>query len=416
MRRAASRTAQAPVEREGSDGRLRSARRALPVLVAVALLSTLTVGVASAARLGSDAQRMRIAVAPSPSPSAVAPDLSTSDLALPFPNGTASPAASAAPSAAAPSRAPAVAPLKALRAPDLLVTVTSPLTPAQVSALGSVRAVTAISVVDIGTVKVGGKGARLVGVDPSSFRPFTPAQTAGSDALWQSVARGDLAPDYALARARKLPLGGSVAVDGAADVTSRVGAVAAYGLPGIDLVTDQGTARQLGVVPSSAVLLSAPQRSIGALQQAVRAVVGQDAVVDVLRPAPVPVLAPTARPTTYRGLYIDSARYCPGLSWTVLAAIGQVESDHGRNNGPSSAGALGPMQFLPSTWATYGLDGDGDGKADINDPFDAVPAAATYLCRFGANRGQQGLYDAVFAYNHADWYVREVLALAAQYR
>ncbi|MCW2707286.1 MAG: Lytic transglycosylase catalytic, partial [Frankiales bacterium] len=111
-----------------------------------------------------------------------------------------------------------------------------------------------------------------------------------------------------------------------------------------------------------------------------------------------------------------SASYCPGLSWKVLAAIGQVESDHGRNVGPSSAGALGPMQFMPSTWAQYAVDGDGDGKADIMNPYDAVPAAALYLCRNGAGLGGQALYDAIFNYNHADWYVREVLAIAAAYR
>ncbi|MGI8536387.1 MAG: lytic transglycosylase domain-containing protein, partial [Mycobacteriales bacterium] len=122
------------------------------------------------------------------------------------------------------------------------------------------------------------------------------------------------------------------------------------------------------------------------------------------------------KPRNYRELYIDSARYCKGLSWTVLAAIGQVESGHGRNLGPSSAGALGPMQFLPSTWAAYGVDGDRDGRADIMNPFDAVPSSAAYLCRFGANRGPDGLYNAIFAYNHADWYVQKVLGLAAQYR
>ena len=65
-------------------------------------------------------------------------------------------------------------------------------------------------------------------------------------------------------------------------------------------------------------------------------------------------------PANYLALYqASAAKYCPGLSWTVLAAIGQIESGHGTNNGPSSAGALGPMQFLPSTWAVWGIDGFG---------------------------------------------------------
>ena len=105
------------------------------------------------------------------------------------------------------------------------------------------------------------------------------------------------------------------------------------------------------------------------------------------------------------------------MSWTVLAAIGQIESGDGRNVGPSTAGALGPMQFLPSTWATWGIDGFGEtGTPDIMNPFDAVPSAARYLCAAGASSGTQaGLRQAIFGYNHADWYVNEVLGLAAQY-
>ena len=166
-------------------------------------------------------------------------------------------------------------------------------------------------------------------------------------------------------------------------------------------------------IRDSAVLVSAPDRGVKALTRAVRQVLG-DADVQVLR---AEVVTPRAgRPASYRDLYIDSARYCPGMSWTVLAAIGQVESGHGKNLGPSSAGALGPMQFLPSTWASYGVDGDGDGDADINDPYDAVPAAALYLCRYGGGGSGQALYDAVYAYNHLDSYVQTVLDLADRYQ
>lgn len=307
----------------------------------------------------------------------------------------------------------AVAPLRTLRVPDLFVTVRRPLTDRQVAALRAIPKMQGLTVLDVGTVHVGGgKGVRVAGVNPSQFRQFTPRETATSDALWQSVARGELAPTYAVARSHRLPLGGTVTVSGLRVIPQRVGAVAVFGVPGVDLVTGRQQALSLGVVPSSAVLLNAPGLDIQALTNAVRTVVGAGAVLDVLRPPTVT----RNKPSTYRELYIDSARYCPGLPWQVLAAIGQVESDHGRNVGPSSAGALGPMQFLPSTWAYAGVDGDGDGKANIMDPYDAVPAAALYLCRAGAANGPQGLADAIFSYNHADWYVREVLALAAQYK
>jgi membrane-bound lytic murein transglycosylase B len=91
-----------------------------------------------------------------------------------------------------------------------------------------------------------------------------------------------------------------------------------------------------------------------------------------------------------------------------------VETHHGRGTMVSSAGALGPMQFLPGTFARYAVDGDHDGKADIMDPADAILSAAPYLCANGAGAGGQQLYSAIWHYNHADWYVRLVLALASK--
>ena len=118
--------------------------------------------------------------------------------------------------------------------------------------------------------------------------------------------------------------------------------------------------------------------------------------------------AETTIPAELMSLYLRAERQY-GVPWSVLASINSIESAFGRNLGPSSAGARGPMQFIPSTWAAYGVDGNGDGRKDINDPEDAIPAAARYLKASGA---PQDMQRAIFAYNHAQWYVDKVLALA----
>ncbi len=116
----------------------------------------------------------------------------------------------------------------------------------------------------------------------------------------------------------------------------------------------------------------------------------------------------------YVRIYKDSAeRYGFARDWYVLAAVGKIESNHGENMGSSSAGAMGPMQFLPSTWSSYGVDGDGDGEANIMNPEDAIPAAAAYL---KAGDAPDDWYAALFTYNRAGWYVEEVLAIAENYR
>jgi hypothetical protein len=97
------------------------------------------------------------------------------------------------------------------------------------------------------------------------------------------------------------------------------------------------------------------------------------------------------------------------VPWQVLAAINEIETDYGRNLSVSSAGAVGWMQFMPATWARYGIDATGSGYADPYNPVDAVFAAARYLNAAGA---KHNLWNAVFAYNHAAWYVESVLLRA----
>lgn len=128
----------------------------------------------------------------------------------------------------------------------------------------------------------------------------------------------------------------------------------------------------------------------------------------------------TTIPPEYLALY-EQAGLASGLPWQLLAGIGKVECDHGQSPDPSctqegvvnKAGAGGPMQFLASTWSRYGLDADGDGKADRWDPVDAVFSAANYLRAAGA---PDDIPAALYAYNHSQAYVAEVLAWADLYQ
>ena len=112
-----------------------------------------------------------------------------------------------------------------------------------------------------------------------------------------------------------------------------------------------------------------------------------------------------------RGIW-QAAGNTYGIPWEILAAINKVETNFGQNLGPSSAGAVGWMQFMPSTWARWGLDANGDGIADPDNPTDAIFSAARYLAGCG---GQFDIAAAVHCYNHSNAYVSDVLGLAAQY-
>ncbi|HWC25001.1 MAG TPA: lytic murein transglycosylase, partial [Solirubrobacteraceae bacterium] len=131
---------------------------------------------------------------------------------------------------------------------------------------------------------------------------------------------------------------------------------------------------------------------------------------------------PGAVPVGVPNFFIDKFRIPPfllpiyqaagiqyGIRWEILAAINEIETDYGRNLNISSAGALGWMQFMPATWKAYGTDANRDGRKDPFNPVDAIFAAARYLRAAGA---EQDLRRAIFAYNHADWYVESVLMRA----
>ena len=131
-------------------------------------------------------------------------------------------------------------------------------------------------------------------------------------------------------------------------------------------------------------------------------------------------LAKAAIPPAWLIWYMDAAKTCPGLPWSVLAGIGTVESDNGQSTAPgvhsgaNFAGAEGPMQFEPATFAEYATGPDK--PLSPYDPADAIYTAAAMLCASGARGGTDtGIENAAFAYNHAGWYVTEVMSWAARY-
>jgi hypothetical protein len=272
-----------------------------------------------------------------------------------------------------------------------------------------------------GAVVVGGHRLTLFGAGPD-LRGLTPALTARSDALWQSIARGELTLSYTKAGHWRRKLGATLTVQGRNGFFPvRLGAFAALGIGRADGLVNASEARMLGFAPRRELVISAPHAQLDALRSDITRIFGSRVHVQSLRPRPVnqdallSAYARAAIPPSYLALYRAAATTCTGLPWTVLAAIGAVETGHGANTHVSSKGAMGPMQFLPSTFRAYAVDGNHDGVADIRDPADAVYTAARYLCFAGAGLGGQSLYDAIWSYNHADWYVREVINLAVAY-
>ena len=315
------------------------------------------------------------------------------------------------------------APPRQLFVPDLIAATPAGISAAQLARISKLTGVRAVLPVDGGKVTVNGQSADVLGVAPQAFRSWTPPETAAATAVWAGLSKGQLVSTHAAASKLHLSAGNSYQVSAAVRVQVPFGAQAALSVPGADAIVDQARSAQLGLAKNFAVLINAPGVNLVTLMAKIRSVIGQGAQVINLVPVvtvsklPVSTNVPTTGvPSSLMTLYRTSAEeYCPGMSWTVLAAINEIESGDGANVGPSSAGALGPMQFLPSTWAEWGIAAFGQpSPPDIMNPLDAVPSAARLLCAAGAGKPAT-LRGAIFAYNHATWYVDEVLALASEY-
>jgi hypothetical protein len=307
--------------------------------------------------------------------------------------------------------------------PDVIASVAGGVSAADLARLRKLGGVRAVLAVDGARITVNGTALTVLAAPAAALRPWTPPDTAASTPTWSAFQAGELITTASAAKKAGLAVGGSYPAVAAVSARITDGGTAQLGVSGVDGVVSQAEGARLGLVKNVAVLVNAPAADVTALVSQVQAALGSGARVIRLVPVtvstrlPVDTTVPAGRPASYLQLFkASAAKYCPGLSWTVLAAIGQIESGDGQNAGPSSAGALGPMQFLPSTWQAWGIDGFGDvGPPDIMNPFDAVPSAARMLCADGAAADGQGLRQAIFDYNHAGWYVDEVLTLAAEY-
>jgi Transglycosylase SLT domain len=317
------------------------------------------------------------------------------------------------------------APPRQLFVPDLIAAAASGITQAELAKIGKLSGVRAVLAVDGGQITVNGKSAEVLGVPPSAFRSWTPPETAAADPVWADLGKGELVSTGTAAKRLGLTAGSDYQISAAVQARVPFGIQAALSVPGVDAIVDEARSAQLGLVKNVAVLINAPGADLGTLMTQVKSVIGAGGQVRnlvayselTISKLPVTTNVPrTGVPSSYLMLYQESAaEYCPGMSWTVLAAIGEIESGNGANDGPSSAGALGPMQFMPSTWAAWGIDGFGQtGAPNIMNPLDAVPSAARMLCADGAGNPAT-LRNAIFDYNHATWYVNEVLALASEY-
>jgi hypothetical protein len=176
-------------------------------------------------------------------------------------------------------------------------------------------------------------------------------------------------------------------------------------------------ARATAVLASAGVLLLAVAASL------VPGLLAADCAANSSATAPPSATAQRTIPAAYMTLYRQAGAAAP-VPWPLLAAIGAIESDHGRSTAPGIQSGVnafgccaGPMQFNlrngpPSTWQNYRVDGDADGDTDPYNPADAIASAAHYLQTL-ITRTRGDIAAAVFGYNHSPAYVADVLAFSA---
>jgi murein DD-endopeptidase MepM/ murein hydrolase activator NlpD len=214
---------------------------------------------------------------------------------------------------------PVVAPLRNRVDPDLFLTSTTTVTPAQIAAVTRATGATRLLQVDFAQVKLGGGITTAVGVDPSTFRQYTPDNTAPVDALWQRVASGDAAVAHAVAAALAIRLGGHTMVGRVVPHDVRVGAFATTRLPGVGIVVDRNVSAALGLIRGAALIMTLPTGAdplvaLSAAQQVI-----PKAKVEALRYSPQNGLTSGQGPS---GPKVPGGVPIYGNGWTLPLPIG----------------------------------------------------------------------------------------------
>lgn len=222
---------------------------------------------------------------------------------------------------------PSVAPLRTLRSADAIVMFRSPMTSAEQSRLAHLKGVNAMDIADTGTVGLGGAQVVTYGVDPATFRAFTPQSSAAVDRLWQYLAAGSLVSSYDMASDSHLQLGvlDTLTPAGSNQSTQAwMGAFASLGLPGVDMLVDKAYSADLGLTPRTAAVVSAPGVAGPSLQSEIQQAL-PGTTVELLRPDQIQISG---------GTLIDN----PTRARIVAAALSKVGQ-------PYVWGAAGPDQF-----------------------------------------------------------------------
>ncbi len=266
--------------------------------------------------------------------------------------------------------APVVAPLRTLLAADLLVVAPTTLPRASFGAVRRMRGVVAMEPVDAARIKLDGTYVAMLGVDPSRFRAFAARPTARSNALWQSVADGDVAVSYLMGEQERLPLGGTVEVAGTRTENLRIGGFGTVAISGVDAVVSTHVAQSLGLPADNSMVISAPHAALTVLMHQVASVLPRDAsIVPLVAQAQAGLRSLPVTPGSAGGVGVTAADG-PGLTpQQTRAFLSAAESRLGL---PYVWGGSGPFVFDCSGLVQWSMR-----QAGITMPRVAVDQAMT---------------------------------------